>query len=66
MIGGGSQDKFMNELTAKAAGVQVVAGPAEATALGNLMVQMIARGEMKDISEGREIIKNSFPLRVFK
>lgn len=66
VIGGGSQDKFLNELTAKAAGVQVVAGPAEATALGNLMVQMIARGEMKDISEGREIIKNSFPLRVFK
>ena len=66
VIGGGSKDKFLNELTAKAAGVRVVAGPAEATAIGNLMVQMIAGGAIKNIGEGREIVKNSFPLRSFE
>ena len=66
VIGGGSRDKLLNELTARAAGVKVMAGPAEATALGNLMVQMIAGGEIKDIGEGREMIGNTFPLRTFE
>ena len=66
VIGGGSRDKLLNELTARAAGVKVMAGPAEATALGNLMVQMIAGGEIKDIGEGREMIRNTFPLRTFE
>lgn len=66
VIGGGSKDKFLNELTAKAAGVRVIAGPAEATAIGNLMVQMIAGGAIKNIGEGREIVKNTFTLRSFE
>ena len=66
VIGGGSRDKLLNELTARAAGVKVMAGPAEATAIGNLMVQMIAGGEIKDIGEGREMIGNTFPLRTFE
>lgn len=66
VIGGGSRDKLLNELTARAAGVKVMAGPAEATALGNLMVQMIAGGEIKDIGEGREMIGNTFPLCSFE
>lgn len=66
VIGGGSRDKLLNELTARAAGVKVMAGPAEATAIGNLMVQMIAGGEIKDIGEGREMIRNTFPLRTFE
>ncbi len=66
IIGGGSQDSFLNELTAKIAGVTVIAGPAEATALGNLLVQMIAGGELKNIGEGRACIRTSFALRTFQ
>ena len=66
VIGGGSNDSFLNELTAKTADVSVIAGPSEATALGNLLVQMIAGGEIGGIGEGRELVKNSFPLRVFQ
>ena len=65
IIGGGSKDSFLNELTAKTAGVTVIAGPSEATALGNLLAQMIAGGEVKDLSGGRKLVKDSFPLRVF-
>ena len=57
---------FLNERTAEIAGVQVIAGPAEATALGNLLVQMVAAGELSDMQEGRECIKNSFPLRTYQ
>ncbi len=66
IIGGGSQDTFLDELTAKAAGVTVLAGPKEATAIGNLLMQMIADGEVKDIAEGRELVKRSFGVRVFR
>lgn len=65
IIGGGSKDGFLNQLTAKATGLKVVAGPAEATSIGNFLVQMVASNECKDIAEGRKIIKNSFPLNVF-
>lgn len=65
IIGGGSKDAYLNELTAKVAGVKVTAGPVEATALGNLLVQMIAGGEFKDIGEGREVIGRSFPTKEF-
>ena len=66
IIGGGSNDAFLNELTAKIADVSVIAGPSEATALGNLLAQMIAGGEISGIREGRELVRNSFPLRVFQ
>lgn len=65
VIGGGSRDALLNELTAKRAGVRVIAGPSEATALGNLLVQMKAGGEIGDIGEGRKVIERSFPLRVY-
>lgn len=63
VIGGGSKDSFLNELTAKATGKSVVAGPTEATAIGNLIMQMIGTGELKDLTEGRQIIKNSFDIK---
>ena len=66
IIGGGSMDALLNELTAKTAGVCVIAGPTEATALGNLLVQMVAGGEIRNIAEGREKILASFPLRQYK
>ena len=56
IVGGGSQDTYLNELTAKATGLEVVAGPTEGTAIGNLIVQMIASGEFKDLAEARRAI----------
>ena len=66
VIGGGSMDSLLNERTAEVAGVTLVAGPTEATALGNLLVQMIAGGEIEDIAAGRECIRRSFPLREYR
>lgn len=65
IIGGGSKDGFLNSLTAQAAGVTVIAGPTEATAIGNLLAQFAAGGEIKEIGEGRELVKHSFPLQTF-
>lgn len=64
IIGGGSRDDLLNEMTAKATGKKVITGPTEATAIGNLIMQMIGTGEIKDLSEARKIIKKSFELEV--
>lgn len=60
MIGGGTKDGFLCQMTADSCGVPVIAGPIEATAVGNIAVQLIATGEIKDLSEAREIIAKSF------
>ncbi len=62
IIGGGSQDSLLNEMTAKATGKKVIAGPVEATAIGNLIMQMIGAGEISDLPEARKIIKKSFEI----
>lgn len=62
IIGGGSKNAFLNELTAKYTGKQIITGPAEGTAIGNLMMQMVGTGELKDVYQGREVIKNSFDI----
>jgi rhamnulokinase len=56
IVGGGSQDKYLNALTADATGLEVFAGPVEGTAIGNLIVQMIAAGEFADLTEARKAI----------
>ena len=61
IVGGGSNAGFLNRLTAKALGKTVVAGLQEATATGNLMVQMLASGEIKSYEEAKAIVRNSFP-----
>lgn len=66
IIGGGSKDTFLNELTAKATGKKIVTGPTEATAIGNLIMQMIGTGELKDLPEARKIIKKSFDIKEVK
>ena len=66
IVGGGSKDTYLNELAAKYTGKPVVAGPTEATAIGNLLVQMIASNEIDDLSSGRDIIKNSFDITEVK
>ncbi len=60
VVGGGSRNTLLNRFTAGATGVPVVAGPAEATALGNFMSQLMALGEVGALSEVREIVRRSF------
>lgn len=63
IVGGGCQDTYLNELTARATGLPVYAGPVEGTALGNLMVQMIAVGEFADLAAARDAIRTSFEIK---
>ena len=62
IIGGGSKNALLNELTKKYTGKQIITGPAEGTAIGNLMMQMVGLGDISSVQEGREIIKNSFDI----
>ena len=63
VVGGGSNAEYLNELTAKYTKKEVLAGPSEATAIGNLMVQMLANGEFKNLKEARNIVKQSFEIK---
>ena len=58
IVGGGSQNALLNQLTADATGLPVTAGPVEATVLGNALVQFVALGEFRDISEARAAVRN--------
>jgi rhamnulokinase len=60
VVGGGSQNKFLCQLTADACNRRVLAGPAEATALGNVLVQAIGLGLLKDLGDAREVARRSF------
>ena len=66
IIGGGSLNKYLNQFTANSCGVEVLAGPQEGTAIGNIMLQAKAAGEVKDIWEMRRIIADSIELKHFK
>lgn len=65
VIGGGSKNRLLNQLTANAIGIPVVAGPSEATAIGNCMVQAKAMGLVEDRWEMRKLITASFELETF-
>jgi rhamnulokinase len=65
IIGGGSKNRFLNQLTADATGRKVLAGPAEAAALGNVGIQILATGEAASLQEVRAIVDRSFPAEVF-
>lgn len=60
MVGGGTKDGFLCQMTADATKTPVIAGPIEATAAGNVAVQLIAAGEIKDLKQARKIIADSF------
>lgn len=66
IIGGGSKNDYLNQFTANATGVRVLAGPQEGTALGNIMVQAKAIGEVGDIWEMRRIISDSLSLKEYQ
>ncbi len=65
IVGGGCQNVLMNSLTAKETGKTVVAGPVEATAIGNILAQMVACNEIKSLEEGKILVKNSFEVKEF-
>lgn len=65
VIGGGSRNAFLNQLTANACGIPVVAGPAEATALGNIMIQAMSAGVVKDLEEMRKVIAQNIETTTF-
>jgi len=66
IIGGGSKNPMLNQFTANATGRRVLAGPSEATALGNIGVQMLAKGDATSMKEVRAIIDRSFPTEIFE
>jgi rhamnulokinase len=65
IVGGGSRNRLLNQFTANATGRPVVAGPVEATALGNIAMQMLATGAVASLAEARRIIESSFPVERF-
>jgi rhamnulokinase len=66
IVGGGSRNQLLNQLAANVTGRSVIAGPAEATAAGNILVQAIGAGAVSGLSEARQIVKRSFPLQTFE
>ena len=65
VIGGGSNADYLNRLTAEYSGKTVLAGPGEATAIGNLCAQLIASGELSGITQARQLIINSFEIKEY-
>lgn len=63
IVGGGSKDDYLNELTAKACKIPVLTGPTEATAIGNLLCSMLANGEFANVMEAREAVARSFSIQ---
>lgn len=65
-VGGGIQNELLNQLTADALGIEVIAGPIEGTIVGNIGVQAIASNAVNDLVAWRKVVKNSFSPKVFK
>jgi rhamnulokinase len=65
IVGGGSQSKLLNQFAASATGRTVLAGPVEATAIGNVLIQAITMGELRSLRELRQLVKASFEIESF-
>jgi rhamnulokinase len=65
IIGGGSQNALLNQFTADACNRPVLAGPVEATAIGNVLVQAIGLGVLGSLADAREVVRRSFEVRTF-
>jgi rhamnulokinase len=66
IVGGGSRNELLNQWSSNAMGIPAVAGPTEAAAVGNILVQAIAERELDGIDEGRRIVADSFPLKTYE
>jgi rhamnulokinase len=62
IVGGGSKNQLLNQLTANSTGRTVLAGPVECSAIGNVLIQAIALGHIRSLAAAREIVRRSFPL----
>lgn len=65
VIGGGSKNELLNQFTANALGIEVVAGPSEATAIGNIMMQAMCAGVVSDLQQMRDMIAESVETKLF-
>ncbi|MFW5435803.1 rhamnulokinase [Paenibacillus apiarius] len=65
IVGGGARNEWLNQLTADVSGTAVYAGPAEAAAIGNLLMQMIATKEVADLAEARQLVRSSFDIKEY-
>ena len=65
IVGGGSKDDYLNRLTAEVSGKTVYAGPSEATAIGNILAQMLASGVFESVAQAREAVRASFPIKTY-
>jgi sugar (pentulose or hexulose) kinase len=66
IIGGGSRNRLLNQFTADATGCQVIAGPVEATAIGNILMQAIGLHHLSSLEEGRALVRGSFDVATFE
>ncbi|MDR1292991.1 MAG: rhamnulokinase [Clostridiales Family XIII bacterium] len=66
IIGGGSKDRYLNELAARATGMTIHAGPSEATAVGNILTQMISAGVFSGLDEAKACVRNSFEIKTYE
>ena len=66
IVGGGTQNKLLSQFTANATGRHVITGPIEATALGNVLLQMLALGHIDSLAQGGEIIRQSFDVMTYE
>ncbi len=66
MVGGGIKNTLLCQMTADATGLEVIAGPAEATIAGNFAVQAFATKQLKRPAQIRELVRNSFKLKTYK
>ena len=66
IVGGGSAVEILNQLTANLTACKIYAGPKESTGLGNISLQMIAEGEIKNLQEARKLIKESVDIKIFE
>jgi rhamnulokinase len=66
IVGGGTKNRLLSSFAAEATGRPVVTGPVEATATGNIIVQMLATGALRSLAEGRDLVRRSFPLEIIE
>jgi rhamnulokinase len=65
IVGGGARNRLLNQFTADVTGRRVVAGPTEATAAGNALVQALGTGALRSLEEVRTVVRRSFPVEEF-
>ena len=66
VVGGGTQNELLNQMTADACGRPVIAGPVEATAIGNILAQAMAVGEIRSVADARGVVRESFPVKRYE